>query len=118
MTEPSSFTIAVWLGFGAFLNAVFGVSQQSVTVALIGTAAWALLLADSTGENALPRWKFVMISVITVIGSAIAANGLGEFFTWGTKVVNVMAFAFSVSGPYAWRKIPGWIELFVQKWAR
>lgn len=118
MSEPTSATIGAWLAFGAFLNAVFGVSQQSITAALIGAAAWALLLAESSGDGALPRWKFIVIAILTVIGSAIAANGIGEFFTWGTKVVNVMAFAFAVSGPYAWRKIPAWIELFIQKWAR
>ena len=118
MTEPTSATVGAWLAFGAVLNAVFGVSQQSVTAALIGTAVWALLLAESTGENALPRWKFILIAVLTVIGAAIAASSVGEFFAWGSKIVNGIAFGISVGGPYAWRKIPAWIDLYVQKGAR
>lgn len=118
MTEPTSVTMGIWLAVGAILSALFGVSQQSVTAALVGTALWALFLADSVGERALPRWKFILLVALTVIGSAIASNGLGEFFGWGAKVVTGVALALAISGPYAWRKIPGWIDLFVQKWSR
>lgn len=115
MTEPTSsliYSLAAAVG-GAVVTA-FGVTPQTVAIALVA-AMLAALLGPAPDPTLGARAKLVAVVLGSVVIAAVAGVGLAALFSQPAPVANLIAGAVGFGGPAAWR---AWIEKAVDKIAR